>query len=133
MITPVQDQQDVHSTGDDPVEALYRQLLAAWNKRSAIEYATCFAIESNVIGFDGSQMNGQVRYLTLDVVLLRAVVGMVPPGKTALNPAVNAIQTLVAQRNGGQWRATLLQNTPAQFHGRPELAEALTEELRQLL
>jgi len=26
----------------------------------------------------------------------------------------------------------LFQNTPAQFHGRPELAQQLTEELRQL-
>jgi hypothetical protein len=27
---------------------------------------------------------------------------------------------------------TMSQNTPAQFHGRPELAQQLTEELRQL-
>ncbi|TMB75962.1 MAG: DUF4440 domain-containing protein, partial [Chloroflexi bacterium] len=27
----------------------------------------------------------------------------------------------------------LFQNTPAQFHGRPELVQQLTEELRQLL
>jgi hypothetical protein len=27
----------------------------------------------------------------------------------------------------------LFQNTPAQFHGRPDLAEQLTAELRQLL
>ena len=31
------------------------------------------------------------------------------------------------------WRIALYQNTPAQFHGRPELSRALTEELRQLL
>lgn len=29
--------------------------------------------------------------------------------------------------------AALFQNTPAQFHGRPELAESLTAELRELL
>ncbi len=27
----------------------------------------------------------------------------------------------------------MFQNTPAQFHGRPELVQQLTEELRQLL
>jgi hypothetical protein len=27
----------------------------------------------------------------------------------------------------------LLQNTPAQFHGRPDLVEMLTEELRRVL
>ena len=31
------------------------------------------------------------------------------------------------------WRVVLLQTTPAAFHGRPDLAEALTRELRQLL
>lgn len=29
--------------------------------------------------------------------------------------------------------AALFQNTPAQFHGRPELAQQLTAELQQLL
>ncbi len=55
------------------------------------------------------------------------------PGQSDLNPAVNAIQTLVVVKHAGQWQIALLQNTPAQFHGRPDLAEALTEELRQLL
>ena len=32
-----------------------------------------------------------------------------------------------------EWRAVLYQNTPAQLHGRPELVESLTEELRQEL
>jgi hypothetical protein len=48
-------------------------------------------------------------------------------------PAVNTIQTLVAAKHNSQWRVALFQNTPAQFQGRPELSDALTEELRQLL
>jgi hypothetical protein len=39
----------------------------------------------------------------------------------------------VAAREGGVWRIVSYQNTPAQFHGRPELAQALTDELQQLL
>jgi hypothetical protein len=39
----------------------------------------------------------------------------------------------VAARHGGRWLIALFQNTPAQFHGRPELAQQLTEDLRQLL
>jgi hypothetical protein len=50
-----------------------------------------------------------------------------------LNPAVNAVQSLVAVKNAGEWRIALFQNTPAQFHGRPELVQELTEELRGLL
>jgi hypothetical protein len=58
---------------------------------------------------------------------------MISPVTSDINPAVNAMQTLVAMQQDGQWRIALFQNTPAQFHGRPEVAEALTEELRELL
>jgi hypothetical protein len=55
---------------------------------------------------------------------------MVPPGATDIKPEVNAIQVLVAVRRDGVWRVAHFQNTPAAFHGRPEAAKALTEELR---
>jgi hypothetical protein len=58
---------------------------------------------------------------------------MVPPEQRNLNPDVNAIQTLVAVQESDGWRIALLQNTPAQYHGRPEEVEALTAELRELL
>jgi uncharacterized protein (TIGR02246 family) len=144
---------------DEPaIRNLYHQLLAGWNRRKAGELAALFAEDGQQVGFDGSQYNGraaieaaigqifadhqtatyvgkirEVRWLSPDVALLRAVVGMVPPGQADLTPAVNAIQTLVAVKQDGHWRIALFQNTPAQFHGRPDLAAALTEELRQLL
>lgn len=141
-----------------PIFNLYRQVLEAWNRQDAHAFAALFSEDSNVIGFDGSQMNGraeieltlsgifthhktaayvakvrEVRFITPQVALLRAVVGMIPPGGADLNPAVNSIQSLLAVLQNNQWFITLFQNTPAQFHGRPELAEALTTELRQLL
>ncbi|WP_343423123.1 hypothetical protein [Candidatus Flexifilum breve] len=51
---------------------------------------------------------------------------MVPRGQTDINPAVR-------HQPGDRWQIALFQNTPAQFHGRPDLAEALTSELRALL
>lgn len=54
-------------------------------------------------------------------------------GGTEINPDVNAHQTLVAVQKDGKWQIQLFQNTPAQFHGRPELVEQMTEELRQVL
>jgi uncharacterized protein (TIGR02246 family) len=141
-----------------PIAALYEQLLDSWNRRDASAFAALFDDEGQSIGFDGSPMSGRdeiakmlgqifadhvtatyvakirdIRLLAPDVALLRAVVGMVPPGQSDINPAVNAIQTLVAVNHGGEWRIALLQNTPAQFHGRPEMAEALSRELRELL
>jgi len=150
---------DVQSSEEEAaVEALYRQLLAKWNRRNAAAYAALFADQAHVIGFDGSQIDGraeieaqldqiftdhqtaayvakvrQVRLLSPNVAILRAVAGMVLPGQADLNPAVNAIQTLVATKTNTQWQIALFQNTPAQFHGRPELAQQLTDELRQLL
>lgn len=133
-------------------------MLDCWNKRNADDIAALYDEDGNLVGFDGSPINGQadialqmrqifadhltaayvgkireVRFLTPEVAILRAVAGMVPPGQLDLSPAVNTIQTLVAAKRDGKWRIALFQNTPAQFHGRPELAQQLTEELRQLL
>jgi uncharacterized protein (TIGR02246 family) len=143
---------------ESAVGALYRGLLASWNARDPRAFAALFGEDGHVIGFDGSPVDGRaeieahlrrifadhptgryvgklrgLRFPTPDVAILRAVAGMVPPGQVDLNPAVNAMQTLVAARLDGRWHIALYQNTPAQFHGRPELARQLTDELRQLL
>ena len=73
-----------------------------------------------------------VRGLGADVGLLHAVVGMVPPDGSEIMPQQNAIQTVVASRDDEGWTAALFQTTPAQFHGRPELTEALTAELTEV-
>ncbi len=46
---------------------------------------------------------GGIHFLTPEVALLRAVAGMVPPGKSDVNPAANAIQTLVAVTRRDRW------------------------------
>jgi uncharacterized protein (TIGR02246 family) len=137
---------------------LYERLIQAWNKRNARDYALLFASNGSIVGFDGSQVTGQmeigahvsevfshhqtasyvtivreVRSLGSDVTLLRANAGLVPPGKDELNPEMNAVQSLVAARKGEKWEIALFQNTPAAFHGRPELSKKLTDELRAVL
>jgi uncharacterized protein (TIGR02246 family) len=146
------------TSDEQKVGALYHELLSCWNKRDATAFAALFAENGQTVGFDGSIHNGrgqiftdlsiiftnhptaayvgkirQVRFLTTEVGVVSAVAGMVPSGKSDLNPAVNAIQTLVVARADGRWAIALFQNTPAAFHGRPELSEQLTEELRQVL
>lgn len=148
----------MQSSAQNEVRALYQQLIEAWNNRSARAMAELFAEDGELIGFDGSQVLGRdeifahleplfehhptaifvskvknVRVLGSEIALVRAIAGMVPRGQSDLNPDVNAHQTLVAVKDEGNWRIQLFQNTPAQFHGRPELAEQMTEELRQLL
>ncbi len=142
---------------DGVVRDLYSRLLGAWNRRSADDYAALFTPDATLIGFDGSVITGaeirehlssifadhptasyvtkirEVRPLGSHAMLLRASVGMVPPGGTDLNPATNAHQTLVAEQHEDTWWIVLFQNTPAQYHGRPDLAEQHTAEMRQLL
>jgi uncharacterized protein (TIGR02246 family) len=139
------------------IRELYDRLLAAWNGRDAEKFAAFFGTDGVSIGFDGSTATGpeirdhlagvfddhstasyvakvrEVRQLGADTVLLRAIVGMLPPGADRLKPDVNALQTVVAVRDGDSWRVALLQNTPAQYHGRPELVEQHTEELQELV
>lgn len=148
----------MNTSDEDQIRALYRGMIDGWNAHDSAAMAAPFADDANIIGFDGSQMHGradiestvgkifadhvtapyypivrEVRFLNADTAILRAVVGMVPPGQTNINPATNAIQSLVAAKVDGEWKIALFQNTPAQFHGRPDLAEQLTQELRQLL
>ncbi|MEO6455543.1 MAG: SgcJ/EcaC family oxidoreductase [Ginsengibacter sp.] len=135
---------------------LYKALINSWNNGNALDYANLFTAYGNVIGFDGSQMNGkkqiedelnkifanhkvatyvyivrEIHSLSSSVYLLRAVAGMIPPGKTEINPKVNAIQTMIAQKEADQFRIAIFQNTPAALHERPDLSKQLTEELQE--
>jgi uncharacterized protein (TIGR02246 family) len=154
--------EQIHTSTIDPAietpEQLYQALLERWNERDAAGMAALFEPEGHSVGFDGSEMHGpaeiestlaqifadhetgayvskirDVRSLAPDIAVVRAAVGMVPPGASDIDPDVNAVQVVVSTRRGASWRIALLQNTPAQYHGRPEAAEALTAELRELL
>lgn len=48
------------SASERETRELYRQLLEAWNKRNARDYALLFASDSNLVGFDGTQVYGQL-------------------------------------------------------------------------
>ena len=143
---------------DHPIHRLYEQILIAWNQQDAVEMAAQFEEDGNLVGFDGSQADSraaiedhlrpifadhptaayvakvcEIRMLSSNVGILRAVVGMIPPGSDDINPAGNTIQTLVAVQNADGWQATLFQSTPAAWHGRPQDSAALTEELRDVM
>jgi uncharacterized protein (TIGR02246 family) len=147
-------------TAEDAVTSLYQRLIAGWNAGDAEAMAAALAHDGLVIGFDGSQMIGReavttelgrifaehetAGYVTkirlvrsmgsdADAALLYAVAGMVPPGSEGVMVDRNAVQTVIAHRAGDGWSVVLFQTTPAQLHGRPELSEALTAELTELV
>jgi uncharacterized protein (TIGR02246 family) len=141
--------------GENEVRTLYDNLITAWNDHDGRAMAATFAEDGVIIGFDGSVSSGSqaigsemanifadhetgryavkvtsVREQGQHAAILRAIAGLVPPGRTAINPETNSHQSVVAEMQHGQWRIVLFQNTPAQFHGRPSLVEEMTRELQ---
>jgi uncharacterized protein (TIGR02246 family) len=137
---------------------LYARLLDAWDKRNARDFALQFASNGSLVGFDGSQVNGQleigahlteifshhptpryvsivrdVRELAPGTTLLRANTGLIPEGKDDIEPRLNAVQSLVAVKKGDAWKIEHFHNTPAAFDQRPDLAQKLTDDLRARL
>ncbi|SIS63472.1 SgcJ/EcaC family oxidoreductase [Salimicrobium flavidum] len=138
------------------VKETYEQLIKAWNDRNAERMAELFTDSGELIGFDGSLVQNreeivshlqpifenhptppfihkvkEVKFLGEQSVLLRAIAGMVTPGEDDINPEMNTHHTLVLIREKDEWKVELFQNTPAQFHGRPELVEEMTNELKE--
>src|SRR6266480_5940723 len=118
--------QNSASADESEIRELYRQMLDGWNNRSADAFAVPFAEDGESIGFDGSQLVGRteivsmirqifadhptapyvskvksVTLLSPEVAVLRAIAGMVPPGQSDINPAVNTLQTLIALKRDG--------------------------------
>ena len=137
------------------VAALYEALIDGWNNKNGEAFAAPFAEDGAVIGFDGSEQRGRgkieaemqgifddhetatyvtkvksIELLSPEVALLRAIVGMILPGSTDLEPERNVQQTVVAVKQAADWRIALFQNTPAKFDGRPQLVEEFTRELQ---
>ena len=132
------------STDEAAVRALYQQMMHGWNQGSGEAFAAVFAEDGDLIGFGGTHLKGRqeiarfhqplfethlkgtrlvgqvtsVRFLSPDVALMHAVGGTVMRGKSAPPPERDSIQTLVAMRDGGEWRLAAFQNTRVRPIGR---------------
>lgn len=141
------------------IQVLYHRFLEAWNWRNARAMADLFADRGELIGYDGSLEIGRENvFFCTSTPSLKIIQPQdspakskmcdcwveissyyVPspawclPGQSDINPKVNTHHTLATEKNGEKWQIQLFQNTPAEFDGRPELVEQMTEELRQLL
>jgi uncharacterized protein (TIGR02246 family) len=119
------------------VRDLYQQLMDGWNGGSGEAFAAVFTPDGELVAFDGTHFKGRseiapfhqqlfdrwmkgtrlvgqvkaVRFLSSDVALLHALGGTVMRGKTEPSPERDSIQTLVAIRQGGEWRLAAFQNT----------------------
>jgi uncharacterized protein (TIGR02246 family) len=148
------------TTDEVAIRSLYQQLMDGWNKGSGEAFAAPFADDGDLVGFDGTHLKGRkqivsfhqqlfnsyvkgsrlvgkvrkVRFLTPNVALMHVVGGTIMASQTDIDPERNSVLTLVAMKdNKGEWCLAAFQNTRAQYFGRPEQAQALTEELRSLV
>ncbi len=138
------------------VKETYEHLIKAWNDRDAEKMSSLFTESGETIGFDGSLSKGreeifshlqpifrdhptapfvhkvkEVKFIGEQTAIVRAIAGMIPPDESDIKPEVNTHHTVVLEHRGNRWEIELFQNTPAQFHGRPELVEEMTNELRE--
>jgi uncharacterized protein (TIGR02246 family) len=149
------------STDDEAaIRSLYFQMIDGWNKGDGDSFASPFAEDGDLVGFDGTHLIGRqqiasfhqqlldtfvkgsrlvgkirdVRFLTPKVAIMHAVGGTVMKGQTDLDPERNSIHTLVLEKgNDERWCVATFQNTRAQYIGRPEMTNELTKELREEL
>ena len=148
---------DSKSNDEVEIRRLYKQMIDGWNNGSGNAFAAPFTDDSDFIGFDGTHMKGRqqiaafhqmlfdtfvkgsrlvgkvrsIRFLGSDVAIMIAVGGTVMAGQTDIEPERNSIHTLVAIKHDRKWQFTAFQNTRAQYIGRPEKSQQLTEELRR--
>jgi len=151
--------EDSKSDNEVAIRTLYQQMIDEWNGGNGDAFATPFTDDSDFIGFDGTHMKGRqeiasfhqllfdrfvkgsrlvgkvrgVRFLRSDIAITIAVGGTVMAGQSDIEPERNSIHTLVAIKRDRKWQFTAFQNTRAQYIGRPENSQELTEELRREL
>jgi len=144
------------------VRSLYQHLMAGWNRGGGESFAAVFTEDGDLVAFDGKRFKGRkeigpfhqqlfdrwmkgtrlvgqvedVRFLSPDVAVMHAVGGTVMPGKTKPSPERDSIQTLVATRQGAEWRIAAFQNTrvrPIDRNAVPFLVWTLTDWLWKAL
>jgi uncharacterized protein (TIGR02246 family) len=120
-----------------PIRALYNQMVAAYNRGDATGVAAVFVSEGAMISGDanryitppeierflsrliarlpkGTQFIStvtDVRFASPDIAVLTSEGGWLFPGESAVSDKNQGIQTLVALRQEGAWRAALFQRT----------------------
>ncbi len=127
---------NVNPADEAAVRGLYRELMDGWNRGSGDAFAAAFTEDGDLVAFDGTHFEGReeiapfhqelfdkwlkgtrlvgrvksVRFLSPDLALMHAVGGTVMRGKSEPAPERDSIQTLVAIRQGGEWRLAALDN-----------------------
>jgi uncharacterized protein (TIGR02246 family) len=126
-----------YQTDEAKILALFEDLLEDWGRGDGEAYGSRFTDDADYVAFDGTRTRGRVeiaashqelfdkwlkgtrltgRILSIkfpspDVALVHATGGTVMRGKTKTSPERDSIQTLVAVREGTEWRFAAFHNS----------------------
>ena len=145
---------------EEAIRALFFQMMDGWNKGSGEAFSAPFEEDGEQVGFDGTHLKGRqhiasfhqqlfdtfvkgsrlvgkvrsLRFLTPDVAIMHTIGGTIMAGQTDVEPERNSVQVFTAKKDDrGNWRIAAFANIRAQYIGRPEQSQELTEELRSLI
>jgi uncharacterized protein (TIGR02246 family) len=126
-----------YQTDEAKIRALFEALLEDWGRGDGEAYGTRFTEDADYVAFDGTRTTGRqeisathqrlfdiylkgtrltgrvlsIKFPSPDVALVHATGGTVMRGKTRPSPERDSIQTLVAVREGVEWRFAAFHNT----------------------
>jgi uncharacterized protein (TIGR02246 family) len=119
------------------LRALFEELLEDWGRGDGEAYGSRFTEDADYVAFDGTHTRGRaeisashqqlfdrflkstrltghilsIKFPSPDVALIHATGGTVMRGKTRRSPERDSIQTLVAVREGTEWRFAAFHNS----------------------
>jgi uncharacterized protein (TIGR02246 family) len=126
-----------YQTDEAKIFALFEDLLEDWGRGDGEAYGSRFTEDADYVAFDGmrtrrrreisashqrlfdkflkgTHLTGNIlsiKFLSPDVALIHATGGTVMRGKTKPSPERDSIQTLVAVREGTEWRFAAFHNS----------------------
>jgi uncharacterized protein (TIGR02246 family) len=126
-----------YQTDEAKIRALFEDLLDDWGRGDGEAYGSRFTEDADYVAFDGTRTRGRqeisashqrlfdrflkdtrltghilsIKYPSPDVALIHATGGTIMRGKTKPSPERNSIQTLVAVREGPEWRFAAFHNS----------------------
>jgi uncharacterized protein (TIGR02246 family) len=126
-----------YQTDEAKICALFEDLLADWDRGDGEAYGSRFTDDADYVAFDGTHTRGRaeisashqrlfdrflkgtrltghilsIKFPSPDVALIHATGGTVMRGKTRRSPERDSIQTLVAVREGTEWRFAAFHNS----------------------
>jgi uncharacterized protein (TIGR02246 family) len=148
----------LNQTDEAKIRALFDDLLADWGRGDGEAYGSRFTEDADYVAFDGTYTRGReeisashqelfdrflkgtqltgrvlsVKFLNPDVALVHATGRTIMRGKSRPSPERDSIQTLVAVREGAEWRFAAFHNSRVRPIGRSAatfLIWALTDKL----